>query len=105
MDSEIFESERDFAEGLNCVDVENSARFLDNGGNFFEVPEDPGFVVRPNERDERGVGTDRGSKVVEIDLSVGVDCQASDLESLTLQMLAKSERCAVLDRAGDDVAF
>ena len=51
MDSEAFEAERDFSERLHGVDVQESVGFFDDCRDFFERPDDAGFVVRPEEGD------------------------------------------------------
>ena len=105
MDAEAFQAERNFTEGLHGVDVEDGAGFLNHRGDLFQRPEDTGFVVGPKERDKSGIGADCAGELVEIDLSEGIDWQAGDLKTFSGQMLAKPQCGAVLNLAGDDVAF
>ena len=105
MHPEAFETERDFSESLHGVDVEDGFGFLNKAGDFFERPEDAGFVVGPEEGNQGGLRSNGRFQLVQVELARGIHGQAGDFKPLPGQILANSKRSAVLDRAGDDVAF
>ena len=105
MDSEALETKRDFSERLHGVDVKDGVCFLDDRGDFFQWPDDAGFVVRPEERDEGGLRANRGGEFLEVEMPGGIHRQAGNLVTGALEMVANAKDRAVLDGAGDDVAF
>lgn len=82
-------------DALLCADLTDGLERLDGAD----------LVVDGHDRDQPGVGTDRGLELCQVDQPDGVDGQVGDLEALLLQRAARVEHALVLRLHRDDVAL
>ena len=105
IDGQGFEVDRKFADGLHGVAVKPPAALLAERRDVGHGEEHARLVVRPHERDDGGVGRDRGFEGGEIEEAVAVHGQAGDAVAVFFEEDRVIEHGGVLDGRGDDVTF
>ena len=85
--------------------MEKGFLFLRERRDFLHWKKHTGLVVCPEQRNNGRVRANRSLQLRHVEMAVGIDRQPSDLITAPGEVFAKLDRRAVLDRAGDDVAF
>ena len=105
MRTHAFQNERQLPECLNGIDVEKGFLFLRERRDFLHGKKHTGLVVCPKQGNNGRIRANRSLQLRHVEMAVGIYRQPSDLITAPGEVFAELDRRAVLDRAGDDVAF
>jgi hypothetical protein len=105
VDVELSNADRDLAERLRGVGVNERARSVRESGELFDRLQHTGLVVRVHDRDERRVPVDGFTGGVHACATISVDADASDAAFVLLEPRARARSRRMLDDRRDDVAL
>ena len=103
VDARRVDVERDLADALDRVDVEERALLLDDRADLLDRVDGADLVVGEHDRDQDRLVGHRRSHRRRVDASVLLDRQVGDVEALFLEALAGVEHRLVLGLRRDDV--
>ena len=104
VDSIALDVDRNFADCLRSIDVEEHAALLGELADFGDGLNHPNFVVGVHDGDEDRFGREGELQIIELDAPVARDRQVSDFAAGLFEMLADVEHGLVLGDLGDYVA-
>ena len=99
------EVQRDLADDLHGVGVEDDAPAGDHLGDLLDGEDHAGLVVGVHDRDQGGVVVELMLQLVEVEPAEPVDAQLDDGVAVALQVAADGQDRRMLDAGGDDLAF
>ena len=82
MDRQFLQIDRHFPDRLDCIGVKENAFGSTKIGDFFERINDPGFVIRPHHRNDRGVRPDGAFQLRKIEMALLIDRDNGRLRNL-----------------------
>ena len=103
VDVHLVDVDRNLANGLHGVGVEDDAAFAAHLADFRDRLQDADFVVGGHDRDQDGLVVHGALQVVEIDQAILLHRQIGHAVAEFLEMLAGVEHGLVFGDRGDDV--
>jgi len=109
VDSEGCDIDREFADGLGCVDMQQGTGGSADSADGGDVIDGADFIVAEHDRDHCGLFIDRRLQRIEIDSAdalggVAQDGEEFDREAIALQTFEACQRRGVLDGSGKQLA-
>ena len=103
IDRRIAQADWDFPDHLNCVGMKKHAFSMTNFSDSFDWKQHASLVVRPHNRNQRGLRANRSFHLANIDIPISIHTQKCNVAAAFFEVLAGTQDRAVFHAAYDEM--